>query len=74
MADGTGTPPELLFELAGFQNPSTTTTTGAFGAKIVDIVGVTYFEWKDTKTPVLSASGILNPISAAFFRTNLNNG
>lgn len=30
--DGSGKPPDLLFELVGFQNPSTTDTTGPFSA------------------------------------------
>lgn len=28
--DATGKPPDLIFELIGFQNPSTTETTGPF--------------------------------------------
>jgi len=33
-----------------------------------------YYEWRDTKLPVLSASGVVNPIEAGFFRTNTANG
>jgi hypothetical protein len=32
------------------------------------------FKWLSTTAPVLSASGILNPFSAGYFRTNSNNG
>lgn len=74
MPDGSGAYPDLFFELLGFQNPSTNSPTGAFTAKITDKNGVLYYNWVNAKLPVLSASGVVSPIEAGFFRTSTANG